>query len=445
MILSALLILMAFALPLLSGFFITSILERELALRFRILFAIPLGFGIHSIFYFVYQCLNVYNFKNFQIFEVIFVLILAICYYNQERPDLSKHKFHKLNNWFYLANLYGLCMFFKYFINNPMGSWDGLRIWNIKAEFLFQQTPLWQNVFKLPHFMMHSDYPMFLPSSTARLWSWVGEQNFYLNLAFGAVFTFGLVYLLYQTIRYFKSEKIANIVCIVFMISDVVMVNGAAQCADIPLAMFFLSTIVCLFFYSKTKHTSLLVLSILFAGLSVWVKNEGMLFFFVYVTTILGWLLYRKNYKITLLTAILGVAFFALSAFYKKLTGTPNDLVYGLILGKTYKFALEPYRYAVVVSTFLSMLFKKFTLFLALFILCLKGFKLKETIKTPFLLTSIMFLLCVFGYVTIYIIAPHDINWIVENSLERIILQILPIFLVLLSLSLRIGKPDTLN
>ena len=35
-----------------SGYFAVSIIEREMELRFRLLFAIPLGFGINSILYF---------------------------------------------------------------------------------------------------------------------------------------------------------------------------------------------------------------------------------------------------------------------------------------------------------------------------------------------------------------------------------------------------------
>lgn len=445
MILSIAKLIIGFVIPFLTGFFAVSLLDRELALRFRILISIPLGFGVHSILYFIYQQLNIYNFQNFQIFEAILVLILALFYYNQERPNFSKHKFKKLNNWFYLANLYGLCMFLKYFINNPMGSWDGFRIWNIKAEYLFLQSPEWKNVFSLPHFMMHSDYPMFLPSTTARLWNWYGEQSFYINIILGAIFTFGLTYLLYQCIRYFKSEKVANIVCIIFLLSDIVMVNGAAQCADIPIAFYFLSAIICLFFYFKTNRTSMAILGILLAGLSIWVKNEGMMFFIVYIGTILSYFIFSKKTKLLLYSLLCSIPIIVLSMLYKKYTNTPNDLVYGLIIAKSYKFALEPNRYLVVLATFIDMLFKRFYIFLPLAILCLKGLKIKKSIEVPYILSTIIFVGCVLGYITVYIIAPHDITWLVENSMERIILQILPIFLLLISLSMRIGKPDTAN
>lgn len=438
-------ILLSFLIPVLTGFFLVSLIDREMALRFRVLFSIPIGFGVHSIFYFLYQYLNIYNFKNFEIFEGAVVLGLAICYYNQERPNFSKHKFEKLNNWFYVINVYAIAIFAKYFINNPMGSWDGFRIWNTKAEFLFLQSPLWKNVFHLPHFMSHCDYPMFLPSSVARLWNYVGEQNFYMSVLLGAIFTFALVYLLYQAIRYFKSEKTAYIVCTVFAISDIFLVNGAAQCADIPLAMFFLSSIVCLFLYFKWQRFSTMVLALILAGLGAWVKNEGMMFFLIFASVLLGWFAYKKEYKYTLYTILCSIPVLACYYLYKKFTGAPNDLVLGLVVAKSYKFALEPMRYLVVLNTFLSMLLGRFVIFLSLIILCLKGFKVRATNKDAFLISSLIFCGCALGYIAVYIIAPHDITWLVENSMERIILQILPVFLFLFALSLRIGKPDTIN
>lgn len=436
---------LAMIIALCTGYFAVSLIDRELELRFRLLFSIPMGFGITSIFYFLYLCFNINNLKEFIIFELIAAIVLSLLYYNQERPDMSKHKFIKLNSWFYLVNVYAICIFTKFFITNPMGSWDGFRIWNIKAEFLFLDNPLWKNVFSLPHFMSHCDYPLFLPAATARLWQYSGGQDFSANIIFAMFFTFGLVYLLYQALQYFKSEKIAIVVCSVFMISDIFLVNGASQCADIPLAFFFLSAIVCMFLYFKNQRYGSLALGIIFAALSVWVKNEGLMFFLIYMTTILGWFLYSKKFKASAVIALCFVPVLAAYAYYKKFTNAPNDLIAGFMVLKSYSFAFDVNRYLVTLKTFISFTLHKFTLFLALSLLALKGFRIKDKIKTPFILSSIIFVLMLLGYLTVYIVAPHDIKWLVENSMDRIILQILPIFLFLFSICLRIGKPDTTN
>ena len=54
---------------LLTGYFFISVIEREMALRFRILFAIPLGFTINSVLYFLYLFCNINNFEKICIQE----------------------------------------------------------------------------------------------------------------------------------------------------------------------------------------------------------------------------------------------------------------------------------------------------------------------------------------------------------------------------------------
>lgn len=430
---------------LLSGYFAVSLIDRDMVLRFRVLFAVPMGFALHSIFYFVYQCLGLYNFQNFKIFEYAFVLILAICYYNQNRPDFSKHKFHRLNNWFYVLNVFGLSMFMKYFLNNPMGSWDGFRIWNTKAQYLFLQTPQWKQMFTLPHYLSHGDYPLFLPLSTARLWQYIGAENYFSNMVLGLIFTFAVVYLLFQAVSYFKSEKIAYIVCSVLAVADIFMVNGAAQGADVPLALFFLSAVVCLFIFFKNNRFSSLVLGIIFAGLSIWVKNEGMMFFAIYLLTIAGYFAFKKDLKKLFFVSLVALPFVCGVFVYKKFINVQNDIVLGFFVAKTYRFAFDLNRYLIVLKTFTDMMLHQFVLFLALFILCVKGFKIRDKVKYPVILSSLMLLFMALGYVFVYVLSPHDVKWLAENSLDRIIIQILPVFLLIFSTVLRIGKPDTLN
>ena len=435
----------AFLIALFTGFLLVSVIDREMELRFRLLFSIPVGFGVNSVIYFISRCLNFYEFKQYALFESIVLLVLLLIYFNQERPDFSKHKFARLSKWFYLLNVYAVCIFFKYFLSNPMGSWDGFRIWNIKAEYLFLNSPLWKNVFALPHFMSHCDYPLFVPSSIARLWQYSGHQSFPASIVFFFIFTFGLVYLLYQALHYFKSDKIAIVVCSVFTISDIFLVNGASQCADIPLAYFFLSGIVCLFLYFKGKRFNTLLLGILLSGLSLWVKNEGFMFFVIYMAVVIGWMLYQKEWKKSVISAICALVPVGCYIAFKKFANAPNDLIMGFLVLKSYSFIFDLHRYAVTFKVFITFVLQKFTIFLALLILCIKGFRIKDKVKIPFILSSLIFVMMCVGYLLVYIMAPHDINWLVENSMDRIILQVLPMFLFLFAISLRIGKPDTVN
>lgn len=437
--------ILGFITTLLTGYLGISIIERELELRFRILFAIPLGFGINSILYFIYLCLNINDFNSFIWFELALTGILAIIYYNEEKPNLSKHKFKKLSSWFYLLNLYAIAIFFKYFINNPLGSWDGFRIWNTKAEFLFLNNPLWKNVFTLPHFMSHNDYPMMLPSLTARLWNYTGIENPAANVTICLFFTFGLVYLLHQAIAYFKSEKTAIVTCSAFMILDIFLVNGAAQCADIPLAYMIFASIICLFFFFKKNKYSYIILATIFASLSAWTKNEGVLFFAIFLITILSYFGVNKNYKNLIKTIIIAIIPISLLFAYKTLTHSANDLIAGFFAFKSYNYILDFERYWIIIKLLVKTFLQKFSLLFVLLLLSIKGFKIKKQNKTGFILSIIITVLTICGYLCVYLLSPHDVYWLVNNSIDRLILQLLPTILFLYAINLRIGKPDSIN
>ena len=168
-----------------------------------------------------------------------------------------------------------------------------------------------------------------------------------------------------------------------------------------------------------------------------------MMFFLIYLIVTLLWMFYKKMYKkagLTLLTAIVPICFIA---WFKYLVHSPNDLIAGFFILKTYHFAFDWSRYAVILKTFANIVFSKFLLLFVLLFLCTKGFRIKEINRTPFVLSCAMFLLCLTGYFAVYLFSPHDITWLVENSMDRIIIQILPVFLFLFAVNLRIGKPDS--
>ena len=229
------------------------------------------------------------------------------------------------------------------------------------------------------------------------------------------------------------------------MISDIFIVNGAAQCADVPLAYFFLAAVVCVFMYFKKNSFSYLTLGMIFAALSIWVKNEGMMFFVVYMAVLLGYFLYSKKYKNALVYGLATLPVIFLTVLYKKFTASPNDLITGFFLFKTWHFVFDFQRYWIIIKTFLSMTFLRFTIFFVLLFLTIKGFKIRPKNKDAFILSLIIFGLMVVGYFCVYLFSPHDVQWLVDNSMDRIMIQILPIFLFLFSINLRIGKPDTMN
>ncbi len=468
---SVIAVLLGFLIAFYIGFFAVSIFAKNTELSFRALFAIPLGFGFCSIFYFTAMLLNMYNFKIYIGLEILILLALGIVYYfkNQQKPlqivchsvcsqsgaqpknlwckakyfsseifqSLRSFKMTKQAIILSIVTLYSILIYTRYYMQNTLGSWDGFRIWNIKSEFLFQNSELWRNVFKLPHFMMHNDYPLFLPATNARLWKYAGVDSTGINAFLGLFFTLGIIYLLYFAIKKYKNAKLALIVTSVFALITTFIVNGAAQCADIPMAFMALCSVVAGFLYFERKENVFLVLGILFAGLTAWTKNEGMMYLLAYSGALGLMLLWIKEYKKFLVAAASLLPFVVLLGVFKLTAKAPNDLFMGVVLLKTYKNFFDISLYWYIFKYIIKVIFMDFYMLFPLLLLAIRGFKIEDKNKLQFIFLSIIvFTMCI-GYFVVYLISPHDLQWLLENSLSRIILQILPIIVLLYTLSLK--------
>ena len=410
---------------------------------FRLLFSIPLGFGLCSVFYFLFLLTGIQNILVYKIFEFIIAVVASFFIFTKIIPPEIKIK--KISLSLAFANLTGLLIFLKYYINNSLGSWDGFRIWNTKAEFMFRDISLWKNMFLQPHFLSHNDYPLFLPSSTARIWQYTGNDNSVFNITLAIIFTFSAVYMLYFAIKHFQNKKIAQLFATVLMLTPVFLVNGASQCADIPLSLFILASIISLFLYFEKKNSHFLIFGTVFAGFSAWVKNEGLMFFLVFLLVTGVYFLYKKSYKNFFYTAVASLPFIILIFLFKFLCNSPNDLIAGFFAFKTYTHLFDLHNYLMIIKSLVLMLIERFWLLFLLIIPLIKGVKLCKNNKEAFYLSLVIFILMCLGYFMTYILSPHDLDWLLTYSLDRIILHVLPLFLFLYALCLKIGQEDTEN
>ena len=118
------------------------------------------------------------------------------------------------------------------------------------------------------------------------------KRNF---LILGLIFTFSTVFLLYFAIKKYKSKTLADVVCSVLAVTIPFITNGASQAADIPLGLFILSSAVAMMFFIESRKNAYLFFAIMFAGLSAWVKNEGMMYFLVFLVISFLILIYLKE------------------------------------------------------------------------------------------------------------------------------------------------------
>lgn len=168
-----------------------------------------------------------------------------------------------------------------------------------------------------------------------------------------------------------------------------------------------------------------------------------MMYFLVFLVISFLILIYLKEYK-KMLVAVAGIIIPSVILAIMKITAkAPNDLFSGLVLLKTYKHIWQVKYYLIIVKHFLKSVFLNFYIAFTYLLLFISGVSVKYKLQTVFLwlLVVIMSL----GYFTVYLLSPHDMDWILRNSVERIILQIYPLFILALSLCMKLGEKDRAN
>ena len=188
----------------------------------------------------------------------------------------------------------------------PLGAWDGWAIWNLKARFLYRGGPHWTAMFSKDIWFSHPDYPLLLPASIARLWSYLGHENT-LVPQLTAVAATGLVaLLLFGVLAWLRGVEQACFGTLLLVSSKVFLYYGGAQVADVPLSFFLLGAIIALVAAQRSQQgvRALFALSGVLAGCGAMVKNEGL----VICVVLLAACMVRRGLRRNALMLVMGMA-----------------------------------------------------------------------------------------------------------------------------------------
>ena len=78
---------------------------------------------------------------------------------------------------FSIALASSLISFAVAFLKEPHGRWDAWLIWNMHARFLYRGGDHWREAFASGLDWSHWDYPLLLPLSIARGWTYTGGEE----------------------------------------------------------------------------------------------------------------------------------------------------------------------------------------------------------------------------------------------------------------------------
>jgi len=321
--------------------------------------------------------------------------------------------------------------------HGPHGGWDAWAIWNLRARFLYRAGDTsWRDAFTEVLNWSHPDYPPLLPMFVARTWKLLGAESQSVPIALACFFSFGSVALLVASLSILRGLRQGLMGGLAMAATPILYVQGAIQCADVPVAFFRLGTLGAMAVADRYNNAGFAALAGVMTALGGWTKNEGLLWFgsFLIARFIVA--------RFRLLPAFLAGAapILATVLLFKLRVATSSD-IFGAAgrVGMMERF-LDPSRYALIaletvrhVWTFGPLLLSPFVILGAY--LALAGVR-KDSQDSAILRSGALALAFTsVGYFFIYVLRPLDLAWLLETSMDRLILQLWPsiIFVVFLA------------
>lgn len=334
-------------------------------------------------------------------------------------------------------------------IDEPLGGWDAWAFWNQRARFLFRAGDGWRQAFT-PAFS-HVDYPLLIPVSIARCWNCLQADPGWVPAGIGIAFVFATLALLVSGVCCLRGQTQGWIAGLVLMGTVRFVRTGADQYADVPLAFFILATVLLLALHEAHPHRprGMLYLAGVTAGLAAWTKNEGLLFVLVAGIAHCGVAAFQGRWKagmIDLSQMSLGaLPVLAVVLLFKGGLESQNDLLAGQGAGATLQRLTDPSRYLLIGQSFVSSLFTVAKPLAIVLPAC--AYLLGRARSLPHRATGLgrtvgVLALMLAGYCGTYVCTPHDLEWHLSTSFDRLILQIWPTGL--LAYFLWVQTPDEL-
>ena len=315
----------------------------------------------------------------------------------------------------------------------PHGYWDAWSIWNLHARFMARGGAHWTDMFTTQIGWTQPDYPLLVPSIVAQAWSVLRSEATFIPAAIAFLFTFGTAAVVVGVVRMLRGWDQALIAGAFLLGTATFLLQGVAQYADIPLA-FYMAAALALFCFDDVKCT---VLAGAMAGFAAWTKNEGLLF--IVVLVVARCIVRLRNRTAAKLFVELkwfaaGLApVLAVVALFKFRYAPPGDLLTGKpgeILGHLVDFG----RWVTVIEGFMKHLFVfgspptfivPVIIVLAVFAFLVR-FRADPDRRTAVHTMIVAVVLMLLGDFAVYLLLSNRLDWLIDTSLDRILMQLWP-------------------
>ncbi|HEY2382247.1 MAG TPA: hypothetical protein VGK48_13800 [Terriglobia bacterium] len=325
----------------------------------------------------------------------------------------------------------------------PHGAYDGWAVWNWEARLLYRGGSHWRAF--LP-FAYHGDYPLLVPSITARFWRYMGMEVPEAGAWLGVVLALCSIAVLVLTLAELRSARLGTLFGLTLIGTPSYLNYATSQYADVPVGFFFLASLALIAIYfeheSEPESRRIMMLAGFLAGCSAWTKNEGIVFIIALSIALLMPVIHKSAETLRRVLAFgAGAAVPLIVVIVFKATNNVQNYIIAYHEGKL-QLMLHLDRHEMILSYLGKYIFSSggwaISPYIPLLALILAwGFQ-RRIFKSDGWRTLLITLLFVCaGYYFVYLTTPADLKWHIETSMERLFLQLWPSFLLLAGLMCR--------
>jgi hypothetical protein len=310
---------------------------------------------------------------------------------------------------------------------SPHGGWDAWAIWNMRARFLYRAGGQWRDAFTGILNWSHPDYPLLLPAFIARSWRLLGGESQTAPIVLACFFSFGSAGLMAASVATLRGVNQGLLAGLALAATPILYVQGAIQCADVPVAFYRIATLGAMALADRLGSPGLAMVAGAAAALDGWAKNEGLLWFGAFL---LARVISARSRLLAPFLAGAAPVLWVIVLFKMRIA-TSSD-IFGAAgrAGMMDRF-LDPARYGLIAREFISHVWSFGPLLLSPFAilavyLLLAGRRTGRQDSAILHTAMLSLLFTAIGYFLIYVLRPLDLAWLLDSSLDRLLLQLWP-------------------
>ncbi|MEK6759189.1 MAG: hypothetical protein AABY51_05410 [Deltaproteobacteria bacterium] len=333
----------------------------------------------------------------------------------------------------------------------PVSGWDSWAIWFLKAKVFFLEGSVSAGFLTDPSFgYSHPDYPLMVPLAVSWIYTVInGADDSIARLLYPLQYA-ALLAVFYHFVKTAAGARVGLLFTALLSLTPILVMHGAglavkvgglytgdyAGYADLALSAYFMGSGAFIYLYLRDGKPAQFLCAVLFLSIGAWTKNEGLTF--AAIGLLILWIGSARTGKRAGYLIAASIAIFAIFvgpwAVYK--AGIDIGSEYAGRAGQAASFDGIS-RLSIIFRYLARDLFLFTGLFSFTWWLWLCGviLNIRGQFKRPVLSLNVLALSQMSVYIFVYMITPANLEWHLQTSLDRLSLQLLPLFLMISALN----------